>query len=263
MNYFFYVEVNQMNLENAKQEFLQYTDPYRKVGERCVLKINHTFRVEALCKQIAKSLSLSKKEIEVAELCGLLHDIGRFEQWKKYQTFEDSKSEDHAELGIQILNTKDYYKKYFTEESIYDIVMNSIRYHNKFKIKEGLTEKEKVFCNIVRDADKIDILYLYTTDDIKLDLKNEPFSDQVYENLIHKKEILKENLKTKGDILSVALGFAFDINYPESFRILKEKDYFNRVIDLYKERNQNEKMQEQLEEIRKTIENYIEEKVKC
>ena len=69
----------------AKEVFKKYTDSYRKYGEMIELKINHTDRVRQSCVWLAKKLNLSKEEVEIAEVCGLLHDIGRFEQYKRYK----------------------------------------------------------------------------------------------------------------------------------------------------------------------------------
>ena len=252
-----------MNLEEAKQEFSRYTEPYIPLGKMCVLKIHHTFRVVDLCKKIAKSLSLSKEDVTLSQMCGLLHDIGRFEQWKRYQTFNDSKGEDHAELGIQVLKNHDTIRKYLPKNIYDDLVIKSIHYHNKYRIEEELTDRERIFCNLIRDADKIDILYLLTIEDISFDIEDGSFTEKTYQNLIHKKEISKKDLKTKLDGLSIYLGYIFDMNYPESFKILKEKNYINKIIDLYEKKTKSRKFITQLEEIRKVSEEYIKEKCTC
>jgi len=38
-------------------------------------------------------------------IIGLLHDYGRFIQWKKYKTFTDIDSIDHADLGVNLLTS--------------------------------------------------------------------------------------------------------------------------------------------------------------
>ena len=47
------------------------------------------YHVAEEARRIAKSLNLSEEEQDLAELIGLLHDIGRFEQWKWYGTYSD------------------------------------------------------------------------------------------------------------------------------------------------------------------------------
>lgn len=56
------------------------------------LKYAHSLRVAALSERIAQSLSMEKEDIDLAWLIGILHDIGRFEQLRRYQTFFDYRS---------------------------------------------------------------------------------------------------------------------------------------------------------------------------
>ena len=215
-----------------------------------------------LCEMIATNLNLSKEEIEIAKIIGLLHDIGRFEQWKDYETYEDNISLDHANLGVKILKKDNYIRKYIENDKYEDIILKSVKYHNKYLLPKNMNNKEKMFANIIRDADKIDILYLHTIGDINLEIDNE-FSKEVYESLLNKKAIDRKELKNLTDRLSITLGFIFDTNYKESIEYLKNKKYFDTIIDIYKNKTNNEKLREQLEEIRKVINNYIEERLTC
>ena len=114
---------------------------------------------------------------------------------------------------------------------------------------------------LIRDADKIDILYLYTTKEIDLDIDKEEFSDKTYNSLINKKNIARVDITNKTDRLAVSLGFIYDINYNYSFKYLNDVDYYNKIINIFKEKTKDSKLNEQLEEIRKVINNYIEENV--
>lgn len=245
-------------MKEAIEEFKNYTANYLEYGEKIRLKINHTLRVVDYCEKIAKSLNLNEEEIEIAKIIGLLHDIGRFEQWKVYNTFRDRDSIDHADLGVEILEKDNYLRKYIEDDKYDEIILNSIKYHNKYEISKDLDEKNKLFAKLIRDADKIDILYLRVIGKLEIELDNNPLNDSIYDSLINKKSINRKDLKTKTDRLGVSLGFIFDINYKESFKILREVKYFDKLIDLFKEKTNNNKLKEQLEEIRKVINNYIE-----
>ena len=250
-----------MNIENAIKKFKEYTDNYKDISERCILKIDHTFRVMNLCEKIATSLNLTEEEIYLSQLCGLLHDIGRFEQWKNYETFNDIKSIDHGDLGYEIL--KKNIKDYCTEEKYYNIILNSVKYHNKFDIPNNLTDKEKLFLKITRDADKIDILYLYTINKTFIDTNNESFSDNIYNTLINHKSIMSKMKETKADTLSVSFGFIFDINFIKSYEIIRNNKYYDKMVEIYKNNTTNNKFKEQLEDVNNNICEYIKEKVKC
>ena len=90
-------------MQEAIDKFTEYTNNYLEYGEMIQLKINHTLRVVDLCERIAKSLNLTEEEIYISKIIGLLHDIGRFEQWKQYNTFRDQSSVDHADFGVEVL----------------------------------------------------------------------------------------------------------------------------------------------------------------
>ena len=114
-------------MEDAIEEFKKYTNHYINLSDMCVLKVNHTFRVMNFCEEIAKSLDLSSKDIELAKLCGLLHDIARFEQWKQYQTFADLKSIDHGDYGIEILKENDFIRRFNQESSLDELILKTIK----------------------------------------------------------------------------------------------------------------------------------------
>ena len=89
--------------QKVKEQFASYTRKYDVTDDKIALKIAHTYRVADNCEQIALSLNMSEEDVDFAWLSGMLHDVGRFEQVRRYNTFSDSRSEDHAELGADLL----------------------------------------------------------------------------------------------------------------------------------------------------------------
>ncbi len=249
-------------MEHNIEEFKIYSEDYLYLGDPIVLKVDHTLRVMDLCEQIAKSLHLSNEDIELAKTCGLLHDIARFEQYKQYQTYQDSKSIDHGDLGYEILTENNYINKYLYNKEDENVILNAVRFHNKKDLPEELSDREKLFLEITKDADKIDILYLTTIGHIIHHLDDTEFSDGIIDSI--KKHIItdKNLVKTKADQISISLGFIFEIYFPLSIKILYEKDYINKVIDIYKDKSTNEKTKEQFEEIRTIISKYMEKRMK-
>ena len=92
-----------VDVNNAKRVFKEYVSNYNLQDGKIALKVAHILRVSELSKKIATSLNLSEEDIKLAELIGLLHDIGRFEQVRKYNTFIDKISINHGEYGVKIL----------------------------------------------------------------------------------------------------------------------------------------------------------------
>ena len=55
------------------------------------------------------------------------------------------------------------------------------------------------------------------------------------------------------------ISFIYDINYIESFKIIKENDYINKIMDKFE--IENNKVKEEFEEIRRIANKYIENKI--
>ena len=248
-------------MKEAEAEFFKYTNPYRKYGDKILLKINHTVRVKELCIDIAKSLNLSKEDIDLAAMCGLLHDIGRFEQWKKYKTYDDLKSIDHGELGVEIL-TKNNFINTFTKTN-HNTILRAVKYHNRYSVPKTLNERNKLFVDITRDADKIDILNLFVTGGLVTNSENTKMTDKVYNSLLKKELIKIEDVKTKSDQIGVRIGFIFDINYKKSFEIIKERNLLNDMIYIQIKEASNKDLINQLNELKDYCNKYIEEMIKC
>ena len=109
-----------INREHIKKAFQEYTDRYDSTNPKIKLKIDHTYRVADLCERIAQSLELSAAEVDLAWLSGMLHDVGRFEQLRRYNTFSDAQSIDHARFAVELLYDEgliaDYAPKLSMEE---------------------------------------------------------------------------------------------------------------------------------------------------
>ena len=101
--------INRKNVINAFAEYVRNYDPS---DEKIKLKIDHTYRVAGLCQSIAKSLNLSEADVDIAWLLGMLHDIGRFEQIRRFGTFSDADSVDHAEFGADLLFKEGLIRKF-------------------------------------------------------------------------------------------------------------------------------------------------------
>ena len=251
-----------INLEKAQEEFIKYTECYDLSDKNLDGKQKHSLRVMQVSKQIAKELKLSQEEIDVATLIGLLHDIARFEQYAKYKTFRDIDSIDHGDYGAEILE-KDIRK--YIETSQYDeIIKKAVKNHNKYNIEEGLSEQEELFAEIIRDADKIDILYESTEmfwKDRENIVENSTITEDVIEQfnkctqIRNRKEKRPEN--SINEIVSV-IAFIFDINFKESFRIIKEENYINKILNRYDIKDEYTK--KEIEKIRTKANEFIEEK---
>lgn len=248
------------NLEKAKKEFIKYTENYDLTNDRIKGKQTHSLRVMEISKQIAERLGLSQEDVELATLIGLLHDIARFEQYTRYNTFRDLESIDHGDLGAEILQ-KDI-RKYIETDQYDDIIIKAVKNHNKYKIEAGLTAKEELFSKIVRDVDKIDIFYESVVmfwkgkeEQVEESIISKDTTEQ-FENLL---QIKKQRNESVIDNVIRVIAFIFDMNFKPSFQILREEDYINKILNRYDFKDGYTK--QKVEEIRRIANEYVRNKI--
>lgn len=249
-----------IDLEKAKSEFIKYTNNYDVNNPHIARKIGHTFRVMEWSKKIAESLNLNKEDVELATLIGLLHDLARFEQRRIYDTFSDNKSIDHGDLAIKILEENEYIRKYIDDNSFDDIIKIAVKNHNKFNIQENLDERTLLHCRIVRDADKLDIMYegvhmFYSTSEEVEQIENLAIDNEYYEQFIQRKQILRKKEPTVLDGMICLISFIFDLNYDYSKQVVLKENYINDILDRFNFKNK--KTIEQIKEIRHIANDFL------
>lgn len=265
INRFFERIINMIiDRERVKNTFAEYTSGYNATDPKIKLKIDHTYRVAELCELIARDLKLDEYETDVAWLTGMLHDVGRFEQIKRYNTFNDVQSVDHANFGADLLFKEgliDTYVDGFYDDKYGVIVENAIRNHSAFRIDERLDEYTVMFCNILRDADKVDIfrvnvdtpaedIYNVTTEE----LKNSQVSPEVMAAFDERHAVLRSCKKTVVDHVAGHIALTFELVYPISLQIANERGYLDKMMAF---ESDNEVTGKQFEEIRAKLNEYV------
>lgn len=252
-----------IDITKAKKVFKEYVKKYDPNDKKIKLKIAHIERVSQVAKQLAEKLNLDEEDIKLAELIGLLHDIGRFEQVKRYHTFVDKNSVNHGELGVKILFEEGLIRDFIEDTKFDEIIKLSILNHNKSDIEEGLTEREKLHAKIIRDADKTDILNLLTFEDKqtaweKDDLSDDKITDEIYREFMEDKKIDYAKKETSADSLVSHFAYVYDLNFKETYKIIKENNYYDEI---YKRFVFNDKeTMEKYNKIYEKVKQYLEEK---
>ena len=227
-----------IDIKKAKQEFKRYVEKYNPKDEKIRIKITHIQRVAEIAKEIAQNLKLSEEEIQLAELIGLLHDIGRFEQIRLYNTFSDKDSINHGEFAVKILFADGLIRKFIETDKYDKIIKLAIINHNRTYIEEGLTERELLHAKIIRDADKTDIYSVLISANKKTiwgkeDLAKEKISDEIYREYIEDRRINYKERKTCADILVCHFNFVFDLNFESTKQIIKENKYIDKLYERF------------------------------
>lgn len=235
-----------MSLQKLLPELKHWFDAYAQrychddpsIQTSINLKVKHTYRVCAAARDIGASEHLSKEELCLVETAALLHDIGRFEQFRRYRTFLDQCSEDHAALGVKIIQAEGLLESLATSDI--DLICRVVQYHNKAALPVTEDERFLFFLKLVRDADKVDIWYVVTqyyqnagekrNAVIELDLPDdETISDSACQSLM-KGEIVKiTDVRNLNDFKLLQIGWIYDLNFKRTFQIVSERNYLQKL----------------------------------
>lgn len=244
--------MTQNNYTFHKQSFLAYIETFfQKTIEPCLaLKKDHTFQVVRNTEEIIKQLSLSEEDAYCAKLIALYHDIGRFSQYQSYHTFVDKKSEDHALIAVRILKKHAPFLK--EPKHIQKKVLTAIILHNKIALPKALAPAYKDLCQIIRDADKIDIFRVMAEnfthnlpekEGVTLNVKDEPqlYSKHILEKAMQKQDINYLDLVYINDFKILLCGWIFNVYYKESIKILKQQGNIFTILSTLPQSKELEK----------------------
>lgn len=245
-----------IDLKKVEQGFKKYLEKFDLKNKEIAIKVSHSYHVADLANKLAKRLELTEEQTSLVRTMGLLHDIGRFVQYKKTGMYDDLKSNiNHAEVADMYLFVESHYKDFEIPDEYIPIIRIALINHNKSKIEENLREEEIFFAKFLRDIDKIDIFRQEAT---SYEWEYKEPSKEVMEDFKDHHLVANEKVKSKTDELIKELAYVFDINFKDSYELLFDTDnleLFLSVVEVEKGK------EEEFENIKKELRNYIEERM--
>ena len=221
---------------SAKAVFESYLDNYDRENDKVRLKIVHTYGVVEQSSEIAERMGLSDEDVFLARIIALLHDIGRFEQLKRYDSFMPD-TMNHASYGVQVLFGEGMIRRFLPEDVWDNIIVAAIAKHSDF-VLEGI-EDERTFLHarIIRDADKLDNCRVKLVDALETfmgadaeEIGASAISPKIRKDALEGKSILSADRVTLMDYWVSYLAYFYDLNFRESLDIVEEHDYVRRII---------------------------------
>ena len=215
-------------MHNWVSEYIRtfYSDDI-EIQQAILLKEEHTKKVTVISRELAKHLKLSVHDQLLAEMIGLFHDIGRFKQFTLYRTFNDALSENHALLGLKVIEKLDFLKEVSEEDRA--ILNFAIANHNAKLIAATDNSRQLLFAKIIRDADKLDIYrvlepFLKPSDGTGC---NETF----LQSFIHGRQCDYAQIKTYDDRKLVRLMWLYNIYFSWTMLKIVERGYVDKIIE--------------------------------
>lgn len=296
--------------QHVQDVFGKYTDAYDSKDPKIALKIEHTYHVAEVADQVAHSLGLSQEDCDLAWILGMLHDVGRFEQVRRYGTFVDSQSIAHALMSCQVLFPEDY----GVEESVFrampdghfgslsdylmagdgtgddetevgmegcaddnkvdtaldekldgkgkvesdewrHIIKLAISVHSALRIPDDISEREAMFCNILRDADKVDIFRVNVetplTDIINTteeEIRTSCVTADVMPAILEHHVVPRDRKFTAADHIVSHCCLAFELVYKKSREIAVEQGYLKTLTEYVSENPETNQVMDKLRE---------------
>ncbi len=224
------------DLIRIRSWFAGYCRTFDSAGEEerknLLLKEEHTHQVCANAIRIGEEEGLSGGDLSLAEAAALLHDVGRFEQYRQYRTFRDGISVDHGAFGVEILLDSDILAGFDPRDR--RIVLACVGSHNCFRLRKRITGEVLAFLRLVRDADKLDIWRIFADYYRKPADERSPAIGQdlpdrvrcslhICEKVMRREPVRLSCARTLNDFKLVQLSWVFDLAYPSSFRLLRER----------------------------------------
>ncbi len=240
------------SLTQATQVFLdKYFDGTTEEKSRLVKRYNaHKVRHTMWVLECGRMILLFMKQnwfydeelFNASEMSFILHDIARAFQndWEEI-------------LPESIFDHWTEWYKMLKEIWIYDDMINlSVKYHNKYSIDEMFNDEEYLalskedrekavfIAKIIRDADKVQnmIYSIYNPNDFFFNLGDNhltwPISKENFENIKLKKQLWRDYINTKIDVVISTFSRIFDINFKESFIFLNSFNYYDEMIKILK-----------------------------
>ena len=245
-------------LEELTKLYDAYVDTFReadgKLPVMMQLKRDHTGFVVKNAMLIADGEGFSDEEREVALAAALLHDTGRYEQLKRYDTFKDSDSVDHAVFSHDIVKEKGWLDQVLRKakeegqgEQWKDSILKAVLYHNRRDLPKEINNPlfasnlrlrlTSIAAHTVRDADKLDIFRVLEDRILHTDWRGDlrafwnlsvsaPPNPAVVNCIEKGRPVDYQNIKSLSDFVLIQVGWMISgLHFATARRLCRERNH--------------------------------------
>lgn len=209
--------------DSFSRSFLKGT---AEVDTPLLLKIEHTQRVMGNIVRLAHAIGMNAQAVRVAEVIALFHDIGRFDQYHRYGTFNDRQSANHARLGVTVMKKNGVLSPLADDQQA--IILDAIQLHNAPTLPPDRSPESLIFLRLIRDADKLDIWRIFAETftnrrgshpTVIQNLPDAPtWSAAILAAIDEKRMARLKNMKSLIDFKLLQLSWVFDLQFDETCR---------------------------------------------
>lgn len=234
-----------MTFSDYADRFSRYVDTYRAADGSLIdamqCKLDHTFDVVRFAGLIADGEQFDDDARFLGSLCALFHDIARFEQVKRFNTYNDYLSGfDHGAEAVRILFAQNLLKELTPAQRI--TVAAAVEFHNKIAIPDGVLAPDALrFARLTRDADKLaifDLVLRYFAGELTIHDESlislsqntgTEVSPEIIRAVLAGTSASYRMVRNENDFKTCLFCWAVDISFPASRRIMLEQDFYGRL----------------------------------
>ena len=225
-----------MKFHQYEKKFIAYAKSYltgcEEFDRNIWLKLAHTQRVLSFAQVVSAQEHYSGYDEKTTLFSALFHDVSRFEQFKRYQSYRDSADFDHGNESELILRSGIFDFDDVDHEE-FECIAYAVRMHNKLSVPENADNALLA----VRDADKLDIFAVILDE---LDNPRNPkvlyslstenrFSERVTAAVRNHTSPLHSELETVNDFVISKAAWVYDLNTASAKQLFIEADYLDRL----------------------------------
>jgi hypothetical protein len=223
--------------------FDSYVEPFLETDDEGVknirLKIEHTRKVCEAMTQLSSGENLSENESYIASAVALLHDVGRFPQYRRWRTFRDSESDNHARLAIDVIRDEQILTGIEPSEQL--LIEEAVRFHNVLEPPVTIKSPTRRYINLIRDADKLDIWRIFVellalppeerASAATLGLADLPdtVSDTCIAALNSGSVVHLDTTTCFNDFKLLQISWVYDLNFATSRKMVLERKYIQEL----------------------------------
>jgi hypothetical protein len=247
--------MNKSQLNKLFSWFDRYVEPFLETDEEgrknIQLKIVHTRKVYEAMSQLSAGEQLTDNDTNIAGAVALLHDVGRFTQYRRWRTFRDSESDNHARLALEVIEEEAILAGVDSAEQL--LIEEAIRFHNLLELPARFKSPTRRYIDLIRDADKLDIWRVFVellaqppeerASAATLGLEDIPglVSECCLAALDSGSIVKLETLSCFNDFKLLLISWVYDLNCATARRMLLERGYIPTLAATLPERRDVER----------------------
>lgn len=234
-----------LDCASHKARFLGYARSFRTGDplhdQHLKIKKRHTFGVVQYARRIADAESCFAPPAmrRALLLAALYHDIARFPQYARYQTFSDARSFNHGQFGCRELLRQGILATETKEIQAW--VRSAVLLHNRFSLPRHLPDEPLRITQAVRDADKLDILRVMrenlgagATPDpvIVLHMPDSPeYSPAILDAVRQRRLASFVDMRSTTDLRLLLCGWFYDLNFQASKALAVRSGHLLSIVE--------------------------------